>query len=136
MKRNNMGPPLTGARQLRSLSLGGKIALGPHAQTLFDDMLAAADNGLYATTIILAATIADVSLHEGDEGDEGRGLSFLTAPERKGLDWLRGRRNGLVHYEGVVEGMGGAEADYHSLASDADRALQSLTPLMETLEQF
>ncbi|MDA9765487.1 hypothetical protein N9D07_02370 [Alphaproteobacteria bacterium] len=134
-----MGPPLTGARQLRSLSLGGKIALGPHAQTLFDDMLAAADNGLYATTIILAATIADVALHEGDEGDEGdggRGLSFLTAPERKGLDWLRGRRNGLVHYEGVVEGMGGAEADYHSLASDADRALQSLTPLMETLEQF
>ena len=133
MKRNNMGPLLTGARQLRSLSLGGKIALGPHAQTLFDDMLAAADNGLYATTIILAATIADVALHEGNEGC---GLSFLTAPERKGLDWLRGRRNGLVHYEGVVEGMGGAEADYHSLASDADRALQSLTPLMETLEQF
>lgn len=136
MKRNNIGQALTGARQLRSLSLGGKVALGPHAKTLFDDMLAAADNGLYATTIILAATIADVALHEGGDEAGGHGLSFLTAPERKGLDWLRGRRNGLVHYEGIVEGMGGGESDYHSLARDADRALQSLIPLMETLEYF
>jgi hypothetical protein len=32
--------------------------------------------------------------------------------------------------------MGGGEPDYHSLARDADRALQSLIPLMETLEYF
>jgi hypothetical protein len=32
--------------------------------------------------------------------------------------------------------MGGGESDYHSLARDADRALQSLIPLMETLEYF
>ena len=136
MARNEKGPTLIGTRRLKSLSLGHKLALGPHAQTLFDEMLDAADAQLYASTIILAATIVDVALHESEDDDEGFGLAYLTAPERKALDWLRVRRNGLVHYEGVVSGMGKSEADTRLIADDAERALQSLIPLMETLENY
>ena len=136
MARNQKGPTLTGTKCLKSLSLSHKLALGPHAQILFDEMLNAADAQLYASTIILAATIVDVALHEGEEGDEGLGLAYLTAPERKALDWLRGRRNGLVHYGGVVSGMGKSAADLKAIADDAERALQSLLPFMETLEKY
>ncbi len=136
MARNQKCPILTATRRLKSLSLGHKLALGPHAQILFDEMLHAADEQLYASTIILAATIVDVALHEGEEGDEGLGLAYLTAPERKALDWLRGRRNGLVHYKGVISGMGKSATDVRAIADDAERALQSLIPLMETLENY
>ena len=136
MARNQIGPTLKGTRRLKSLSLGHKLALGPHAQLLFDEMLHAADAQLYASTIILAATIVDVALHESEEGEDGLGLAYLTAPERKALDWLRGRRNGLVHYKGVVSGMGKSAKDVTAIADDAERALQSVIPLMETLENY
>ena len=136
MARNKKCPILTATRRLKSLSLGHKLALGPHAQVLFDEMLYAADAQLYASTIILAATIVDVALHEGEKGDERLGLAYLTAPERRALDWLRGRRNALVHYEGVVSGMGKNAADIKVIADDAERALESLIPLMETLETY
>ena len=66
----------------------------------------------------------------------GMGMDWLTAAERRQLDWLRGLRNRLVHYEGVIAGMGGTDFDQELLRKDANKALLAISPLLSGLEQF
>ena len=49
---------------------------------------------------------------------------------------LRGSRNKLVHYQGVITGMGGSETDNKYLRQDADKALKAISPLLAGLERF
>ena len=118
------------------------LDLGPHAKALLIEMKSAIKSGLPITMIILAATIVDVVLNEGqldpEHGDNtlGMGMDWLTAAERRQLDWLRGLRNRLVHYEGVIAGMGGTAFDEELLREDADKALLAISPLLAGLEQF
>jgi hypothetical protein len=104
------------------------------------EMNSAIKSGLPITVIILAATIADVVLNEGqldlEQGDNALGMDWLTAAERRQLDWLRGLRNRVVHYEGVIAGMGGTAFDEEVLRKDADKALLAISPLLAGLEQF
>ena len=119
-----------------------RIGLGPHGSQIFSELMAAARSGLPVSTIILAATLADVALYEGasyhgeDADMMGMGLDWLSAGERRRLDWLRGRRNGIVHHEGPVDGLMDQDGDAQLLAADADRALSALAPLLEGLERF
>jgi hypothetical protein len=79
-------------------------------------------------------------LNEGqldpEQGDNALGMDWLTAAERRQLDWLRGLRNRVVHYEGVIAGMGGTAFDEEVLRKDADKALLAISPLLAGLEQF
>ena len=119
-----------------------RLELGPHATQIFHELRVAAQAGQPVTTILLASTLVDVALYEGasyhldDEDIAGMGLDWLSAGERRKLDWLRARRNGLVHHEGPVDGLMGQTGDDALLASDADRALSAIVPLLEGLEQF
>ena len=116
------------------------LDVGPHAKALMREMNSAIKSGLPITVIILAATIADVVLNEGqldpEQGDNALGMDWLTAAERRQLDWLRGLRNRVVHYEGVIAGMGGTAFDEEVLRKDADKALLAISPLLAGLEQF
>ena len=120
-----------------------RLELGPHATQIFYELRAAAQADQPVTTIILASTLVDVALYEGasyhldeDEDIAGMGLDWLSAGERRRLDWLRTRRNGLVHHEGPVDGLMGQAGDDALMALDADRALGAIVPLLEGLEQF
>jgi hypothetical protein len=64
------------------------------------------------------------------------GLDWLNAKERRQLNWLRGLRNKLVHYQGVIEGMGGSDVDHEYLSKEADKALSALSPLLAGFERF
>ena len=116
------------------------LDVGPHAKALMREMNSAIKLGLPITVIILAATIADVVLNEGqldrEQGDNALGMDWLTAAERRQLDWLRGLRNRVVHYEGFIAGMGAAAYDKEYLRKDADKALLAISPLLAGLEQF
>ena len=118
------------------------LDIGPHAKALISEMNAAIKSGLPIVVIILAATIVDVlsnedSIVRGYRDDaSGICMDWLTASERRQLDWLRGLRNKLVHYEGVIAGMGGTDFDQELLRKDANRALLAISPLLSGLEQF
>ena len=118
------------------------LDLGPHATALLCEMNAAIKSGMPIVVIILAATIADVVLNEGKivqgraDSALGMGMDWLTAAERRQLDWLRGLRNKLIHYEGVITGLGGTDSDEKLLRKDADKALLAISPLLAGLEQF
>jgi len=118
------------------------LDFGPHATALVREMNVAIKSGMPIIVIILAATIADVVLNEGKidawQGDNapGMGMDWLTAAERRQLDWLRGLRNKLIHYEGVITGLGGTDSDEKLLRKDADKALLAISPLLAGLEQF
>ena len=118
------------------------LDIGPHATALLREMNVAIKSGMPIVVIILAATIADVVLNEGKvdlvhgEDTSGMGMDWLTSAERRKLDWLRGLRNRLVHYEGPISGMGGTTHDEEILRRDADSALSAISPLLAGLEQF
>ena len=119
-----------------------RLGYGPHATRLLEEAQRAASAKLWASVIILSATIIDVIRHEEqifdldqtEDDDEfwvGDGYDYLSAADRKKLDWLRARRNQLVHYEGPVEGMMGRGTDEGQLAADADRAIAALFLILD-----
>lgn len=112
---------------------------GPHATRLLAELQGAIHARLWAVVIILSASLIDIIRHEeqifdlSDDDDNylGDGLDYLSAAERKKLDWLRHTRNHLVHYEGPIEGMMGRDNDDAQLAQMADRAVAALIIMIE-----
>ena len=127
--------------------------VGPHAARLIHEAQMAVRAKLWVSVIVLAATMVDVIKQEDQifdvSGDdefsddqeydyqastdyfEAGGYDYLTSAERKKLDWLRGVRNQLVHYEGPIEGMLGRPSDEGTLAQMADKALSAILPILE-----
>lgn len=127
--------------------LPNQLGLGPHSTRLVVEAQGAMRYKLWASAIILSATIVDViryeesiydfdSINEIDEfsGDmgyiESSGYDYLTMAERKKLAWLRSMRNQLVHYEGAIEGMLGRPSDDGYLHTQADKAASAILPIM------
>lgn len=117
-----------------------RLSLGPHSQQIFDELIIAARGEHQPLSVVLlAATLADVALYEGmsyRHDDTRTGLDWLSAGERRHLDWLRARRNALVHHDGPVDGLMGQAGDAVLLSADADRALGIVAALLEGLESF
>ena len=118
------------------------LDLGPHAKALLAEMVASVKAGLPIVVIILAATVVDVVINEQQldplnrDNSNFMGVDWLTIAERQQLDWLRGLRNRLVHYQGVINGMGSSENDEKYLRLEADKALKAISPLLAGLEKF
>ncbi|MDC3234890.1 hypothetical protein OBB02_02470 [Candidatus Puniceispirillum sp.] len=120
---------------LRRLSRFDAADLGPHATALFNELARTAASGLPLATVILAASIVDVVLHER-AGPVGYldGAAFSHAGSAANLAWLRGRRNHLVHHVGPSDGlMGECDAGLW-LASDAERAVTALLDFLDDLQ--
>ena len=106
--------------------------LGPHAGRLCDEMLSCFDRGDYAAVIILAAAVLDVGLREpSGYAADADGLALAAARDDRDAFWLRGRRNGIVHYEGGQGGLMGNDVDI--LKTDSRRALEVLVKSLEKL---
>ena len=130
--------------------LPSQLGVGPHSTRLIYEAQGAMRHKLWASVIILSATIVDVMRHEdqifdlGDAWDddmpsyeaqtgyfEAGGYDYLSAAERKKLEWVRTMRNQLVHYEGPIEGMLGGPKDDGTLAQMADKAVSALLVILE-----
>ena len=137
---------MSSALQKLQASHADRLGLGPHAARLFQELQIAARHNLWASTIILSATIIDVLRHvdvmfdleESDDGlsygeiDAG-GYDYLLYADRKKLNEIRKLRNSLVHYEGAVEGMMGQKTDEGYLRQQADKAASLLMMILEDL---
>ena len=119
---------------LRRLSNFDATDLGPHATALYRELGSVASAGLPVTTVILAAAIVDVVRHE-EAGPAGYldGAVFSFAGSAANLNWLRGRRNHLVHYEGPNDGLMGEGDAFRWLTSDAERAVTALLDFLNEL---
>ena len=107
---------------------------GPHASLLCRELITSASAGLSASTIILAAAIADFVQYE-QAGPAGYldGAAFAYAGSTANLGWLRGRRNYLLHHEGPSDGLMGEVDAGRWLAGDAERALTALLDFLDDL---
>ena len=118
----------------------GKLDIGPHTANLVAELVRLVRAQIPLSQIILAATISDSLAHEQSEfeDEEGApdGFSWLSRKEVEALLWLRERRNQLVHYQGITDGMTGKydTKDAAHLRADADAALSALLPLLEECE--
>ncbi len=145
-KKHSHHEPITGEgwREISSICINlSSLDIGPHAKALLGEMIIAVKSGMPIVVIILAATIVDIVMNEEwpdllhDENNSNHyGLDWLNAKERRQLNWLRGLRNKLVHYQGVIEGMGDSNVDHDYLSKEADKALSALSPLLAGLERF
>ena len=138
------------SRDLQALAaIPGKLEVGPHASALIDELVRAARAGHHLSVIILAAALVDILTHEGADGfvdiyddvdgeeeEEGIGLSMLRAGERRGLDQLRAMRNRILHYQGPSEGLSGHSSDPLYLQGQAEAAIRALLPLLELQEIY
>jgi hypothetical protein len=118
----------------------GRLDIGPHTANLVAELVRLVRAQMPISQIILAATISDSLAHEqsefDDEEDAPDGFAWLSRQEVEPLLWLRERRNQLVHYQGITEGMTGQydTKDVVHLKADADAALSALLPLLEERE--
>lgn len=135
---------MSSALQKLQASHADRLGLGPHAARLFQELQIAARHNLWASTIILSATIIDVLRHEDvmfdlEESDDGLsygeveagGYDYLPYADRKKLNEIRKLRNSLVHYEGAVEGMMGQKTDEGYLRQQADKAASLLMMILQ-----
>ena len=125
------------------IAIPGKLDVGPHTETLIEELVKCARAHHYLSVIVMAATLVDVLTHEVAEAifeeageQEGFGLSMLRADERRALDRLRGMRNRILHYQGPSEGLLGNSADKDYLQAEAEAAIKAILPLLELQEMY
>jgi hypothetical protein len=109
-----------------------RLSLGPHGGLLAEEMLMAAEAGMHASVIILAAAVLDVVLREvSGRPSAAAGVDLAAARDSRDAFWLRERRNGIVHYEGGKGGLMAGRDD--TLAVDAVRAVKVLNDALDLL---
>ena len=120
---------------LRRLSHFDTADFGPHATALYRELTRTAAAGLPLATVILAASIVDVVQRE-QAGPAGYldGVAFSYAGSTANLDWLRRRRNHLLHHEGPSDGLMGEDNAATWLVSDAERAVITLLDFLDDLQ--
>ena len=120
---------------LRRLSRFDASDLGPHATTLYHELVRTAAAGLPLATVILAASIVDVVQREW-VGPVSclDAATFSQAGSTASLSWLRGRRNHLVHHMGPSDGLMGEGDAGLWLVGDAERAIITLLDFLDDLQ--
>ena len=96
--------------------------LNPHVKTLIEEYKIAHENKMWATLIILSLTIIDNILSDENCLEHIDGLYLNELKKSRDMNWLRSRRNKILHYEGPIEGFYGSKDSLRVLKLDADRA--------------
>ena len=110
----------------KNLLLNHTYFLNSHAKILFDEYNIALKNKMWASVIILSLTIIDNVLTDERILDYIDGLDLNEFKRSKDLQWLRIRRNKILHYEGPIEGFYGSNDSVKVLKLDAERAKKIL----------
>lgn len=81
---------------------GGAYILGEHATGLLVDLQSIYCAGAFVSAIVISCTIIDSHLREAELDPAFEGgiqAAFLYSDHNAELEWLRKRRNDLVHYK-------------------------------------
>lgn len=124
-------------------AIPGKFDIGPHANALIRELQQVGRLDLPLCVIILAAAIIDVLADErvnyglaDDKQKAGLRLAIWTIEERSELEWLRLRRNRILHNDGLIDGVIGTKEDKIIQAKEADRAIKAILPVLAEKERY
>ena len=115
---------------------GGGYTLGEHASGLLIDLQSIYCVGAFVSVIILSCTIVDAHLREAEleaRFDGGMQSAFFQSSHNAELDWLRRRRNELVHYKSsraLAISVEDQWAKRESHEADARRAIELVANVM------
>ena len=111
-----------------------KYRLGPHAFMIVKELIDAFKNDNPLTTIILSATLIDVIKNENSEVFQNlSGIQINTAFSSREANWLRQRRNEVIHHKGPTDGLLGNDDDYKKLSNDANKSIKIISHLLNMI---
>ena len=111
-----------------------KYHLGPHAFMIVKELIDAFKNDNPLTTIILSATLIDVIKNENSEVFQNlSGIQINTAFSSREANWLRQRRNEVIHHKGPTDGLLGNDDDYKKLSNDANKSIKIISNLLNMI---
>ena len=111
-----------------------KYRLGPHAFMIVKELIDAFKNDNPLTTIILSATLIDVIKNENSEVFQNlSGIQINTAFSSREANWLRQRRNEVIHHKGPTDGLLGNDDDYKKLSDDANKSIKIISNVLNMI---
>ena len=111
-----------------------KYRLGPHAFMIVKELIDAFKNDNPLTTIILSATLIDVIKNENSEVFQNlSGIQINAAFSSREANWLRQRRNEVIHHKGPTDGLLGNDDDYKKLSNDANKSIKIISNLLNMI---
>ena len=73
--------------------------LNSNSNKIFNEIILAKKNNMWATIIVFSLTILDNIFHQDDSNNLVEGLELNKIKYSKDLSWLRKKRNEILHYE-------------------------------------
>ena len=73
--------------------------LNSNSKKIFNEIILAKKNNMWATTIVFSLTILDNIFHQNDTSHLVKGLELNKIKYSKDISWLRNKRNEILHYE-------------------------------------
>ena len=73
--------------------------LNSNSKKIFNEILLAKKNNMWASIIVFSLTILDNIFHQNDTDNLVDGLELNKIKYSKDISWLRKRRNEILHYE-------------------------------------
>ena len=82
--------------------------LNSNSKKIFNEIILAKKNNMWATIIVFSLTILDNIFHQDDTNNLVEGLELNKIKYSKDISWLRKKRNEILHYENInnVESIG------------------------------
>ena len=96
--------------------------LNPQNKILLEEYQKAYENRMWLTAIILSLTIIDNILSDENNLDYIDGLDIYHFKKSRDFNWLRLKRNQILHYEGPKEGFLGNKDSSNILKEDGLKA--------------
>ena len=73
--------------------------LNSNSKKIFNEIILAKKNNMWATIIVFSLTILDNISHQDNTDDLVEGLELNKIKYSKDISWLRKKRNEILHYE-------------------------------------
>ena len=73
--------------------------LNSNSKKIFNEIILAKKNNMWATIIVFSLTILDNIFHQNDANYLVEGLELNKIKYSKDISWLRKKRNEILHYE-------------------------------------
>ena len=100
--------------------------LNPNSRKIFDEIVLAKKNKMWATVIVFSLTILDNIFHQEDTSDMIDGIELNSLKYSKEINWLRKKRNLILHFENGLEDKNLIFLNNYDLKKDSFRAYSIL----------
>ncbi len=100
--------------------------LNPNSRKIFHEIVLAKKNKMWATVIVFSLTILDNIFHQEDMSDMIDGIELNNLKYSKEINWLRKKRNSILHFENGLEDKNLIFLNDNDLKKDSFRAYSIL----------